>query len=235
MSRVLVIGDLHAPCMHERYLDFVQEVEEKYATNRVVLIGDVADNHLCSLHPKEHDALSPKVEAEQAKQQIQQVYKLYPSAKVCIGNHDIRAQLRAAEVSMPTVYLKTYNQVWKTPGWDWENEHAIEGVLYVHGTGSSGKNAALTNAQANMMNLVQGHTHAYAGVQWFAGPRQAIFGLNVGCGLDPRSYGARYGINLRTRPVLGCGVVIDGEEAYFVKMDLGRKAQAAKHGRYGRK
>ena len=44
-SRVLVIGDLHAPFDLDSYFDHCVEVYERYNCNRVVFIGDVIDNH----------------------------------------------------------------------------------------------------------------------------------------------------------------------------------------------
>ena len=197
MSRVLAIPDLHAPCMRRKFPSFLAHTAKKWKTDKVVILGDVADNHLCSTHTKEHDALSPVQEVKATRKQIQQVYDLFPDAIVCEGNHDSRPHLRAAEILMPREYLRDFNDVWGTPKWEWVLETTIDGVCYTHGTGTSGKNAALSLAMSRMESAVIGHVHAFAGVQWVAGPRKAIFGMNCGCGMDENSYGARYGLTCR--------------------------------------
>ena len=62
--------------------------------------------------------------------------------------------------------------------------------------------------------------HGQAGVQYFANSSQLIFGMNVGCGLDRDRASMDYGLKFNTKPVLGCGVVIDGKHAYFEPMLL---------------
>ena len=51
MSRVLVIGDTHAPCMREDYVPFLKKIHKKYNCNKVVHIGDLVDWHSISYHP----------------------------------------------------------------------------------------------------------------------------------------------------------------------------------------
>ena len=68
------------------------------------------------------------------------------------------------------------------------------------------------------MSAVIGHAHSYLGVKYNANPRNIVFGMNVGCGIDIDAYAMRYGKYFKLKPTLGCGVVISKTEAYSVPM-----------------
>lgn len=52
MSRVLIIGDTHAPCMIEGYVDFLKDCKRAWKCDRVVHIGDLCDIAALSFHLK---------------------------------------------------------------------------------------------------------------------------------------------------------------------------------------
>ena len=111
----------------------------------------------------------------------------------------------------------------------WGDQHVIDGVLYTHGTGSSGKNHALNMAMNNRCPVVCGHTHTNLSVNYDVNRFDRIFGMNVGCGIDLRRYAFEYAKPFPIRPVLGCGIVIDGVEAYFEPMPCGRRGRTLEH------
>ena len=57
-SRVLVIGDTHAPCVHKDYIQFLKKIEKKHQCNRVVHIGDIVDWNSISFH-EDSEAFMP--------------------------------------------------------------------------------------------------------------------------------------------------------------------------------
>jgi len=232
MARVLVIGDTHEPFSHPGYLQFCVDVWNKWNLDTVVHIGDVTDNHMCSKYSKHPGAMGLKDEVDEAYNSIQQWYETFPQASVCIGNHDARPARAAEAIFFPERFIKGYSEIWGTPGWRWSERHEIDGVQYVHGEGSTGRSAAIGLAIASMQSTTQGHTHSFPGVCWTASSSDSIFGLNVGCGLDVSSYASAYGKNFKNKPVLGCGVVLDGVEAYFIKMELGRKGRKSRGKKY---
>jgi len=65
-----------------------------------------------------------------------------------------------------------------------------------------------------MTPTVCGHVHSQAGVAWSAGPGLNVWGMDTGCGVDGDHPAMAYGKHLLSRPVLGCGVVIDGHPYY---------------------
>ena len=221
MARVGIIADTHFPFTHPMYLRFVQDVFNTWRVNRIVHIGDVVEAHALSFHEHDPNGLSAESEADAASKEIDHWRSVFPSLKVCIGNHDER-QFRAARAAgIPDRYIKSYATLFGTPKWKWDFSHVIDGVLYEHGTGTSGKDAAYNRAVQKRTSLVMGHVHAYGGVKWNCNEFDAIFGMNVGCGLDCKSYAANYGRAFAIRPVLGCGVVLDGNRAVFERMACG--------------
>jgi hypothetical protein len=178
----------------------------------------VVDAHALSFYDHDPDGLSAEDEAQKAYDMIQRWYRSFPMAKVCIGNHDARHMRTANKNGIPSRYIRNYNEIWGTRSWDWALQHRIDRVLYEHGTGSSGKDAAFNRAMAQRCSLVMGHIHSYAGVKYNANPFDRIFGMNVGCGLDIDAYAFNYAKDFVVRPVLGCGIVIDGQIATFVPM-----------------
>lgn len=221
MSKVGCIPDTHFPFVHPLALEFVTDTFNQFKVNSVVHIGDVTDGHSISFHSHSPDGSSPGHEMELAQRHVDRWRRRFPKAKVCIGNHCARVFRMAENAGMPSKFIKNYKDIWATPEWDWQWEHFIDGVMYNHGTGCSGKNAALNAAIQKRTSLVMGHTHTYAGLTFHSNYRDRVFGLNVGCLIDTKSYAFNYGRDFPVKPVLGCGVVIDGYPM-FVPMKIGR-------------
>jgi len=208
--RVLVIGDIHGPATHKRYLDFCRGIYRDWNCNYVVFIGDIIDHHAISFHS--HNSRCPNADEEYniALGCIQKWYQAFPKATVTIGNHDERPTRLAESVNIPPVYLRNYSEVWNTKGWKWVENTIIDNVYYSHSSGSASRSPALNAASARMMSTVSGHAHNVAGIHWQAGPNSRIFGMDVGCGVDIDALQMAYGKAMIRKPVLGCGVVING-------------------------
>lgn len=221
MSNTLVIGDLHLPFTHPAYLPFCKDVKKKYKCKEIVFIGDIFDGHALSFHEHDPDGMSPGDECRLAEKQLKAWYRAFPKAKVCIGNHDARAIRLARNAGIPMRFLRDFHEVWGTPNWNWDWEHIIDSVAYLHGTMNSGKDAALNLAKDRRESTVIGHTHTFAGVKYSTSRKDTIFGMNVGCGIDEKSYAMRYAKDFKTKISLGCGVVVDSVEAHFIPMKCG--------------
>lgn len=210
MSRVLVIGDIHSPCEHPGYLPFCRDLRDKYKTDQVVFIGDIVDWHAVSFHDRNPAGPGPLDEYAKAKAAVQKWHRAFPTARVCIGNHDERVVRLAESVNIPSEFVKTYKDTWGTPGWKWDMEHIIDDVYYFHGTGNGGTHPAFNAMGKMLMSVVMGHIHSAAGIKWKANPQRRIFGMDTGCGVDDRAYAFAYGRHAKQRSILGAGVVIDG-------------------------
>ena len=152
-------------------------------------------------------------------------YAAFPDVKVCVGNHSALPFRQATTAGIPKRFLKTYEEIWEAPkGWKWELQWEVTGVLFEHGTGSSGPNAAKNRAIANRQSTVIGHCHSFGGVNYLASRNDMIYGLNRGCGIDNSAYSFRYGRQYPKKPTIGCGLVLDsGRIGLFIPMDLGSK------------
>lgn len=216
MARVLVIGDLHCPADHDDYFGFVKEVRKKYRTDITVLIGDIVDLESISTHGKNPELPAAADEYNLAKARVKRWHNEYRKSKVVIGNHDKRIHKKAFKEGIPSLYLRSYNELYDTAGWDWNNNHVIDGVLYSHGDGWSSQYPAFNAAKSMMQSVVSGHTHSKASINWFRGHNDnLIFGMNVGSGVDQEHPALIYSEKHLSRGIHSCGVVIDGKQAYL--------------------
>ena len=213
--RILIIGDLHAPFVLDGYLEHCEDVYAKYNCNQVIFIGDILDNHAFSYHEPDPDGLSPGSELVMAKKFVKEWYRAFPKADVLIGNHDRMASRKAMTGGVPSAWIRSYNDVLGTPNWNWVETIVYDNVLYEHGEGGQAK----TKAKNNMMSSVCGHIHTEAYVQWFVGKRFRVFGMQVGCGVDAKTYAAAYAKNFK-KQAIGCGVVVGGHTAINCLMEL---------------
>jgi predicted phosphodiesterase len=221
--RIGIVGDVHIPFEHPLYLEFIADTFRQWRIDRVHFAGDVVDAHALSFHEHNPNGRSAEDEAAEATARVRRWYRRWPCASVAIGNHDARHFRVARKGGIPDRYVRTYGEVWNTPGWSWAESHIMDGVVYEHGIGTSGKDAAINRAVQKRCSTVIGHVHSYAGVKWHANEFDRIFGLNAGCGIDIDQYAFEYAKPFSVRPVLGCGIVLDGEFAFFEPMPCGRR------------
>ena len=214
-KRVLVIGDLHAPFDLDSYLKFCKRLQKKYKTNETVFIGDVIDNHYSSYHETDPDGLSGGGELLAAINRVARWYKSFPKATVIIGNHDRMIMRKAFSSAIPKVWIKDYNDVLGTHGWNWVDRHVIDGVQYIHGEGGT----ARTRCKADLMSTVQGHLHTQAYTEWVVGANFRVFGMQVGSGIDFDQYAFGYAKRGK-KPAVGAGIVLEGETAINELMKL---------------
>ena len=207
MKQVLVIADTHIPFEKKGYLEFCKRIYKGLKCSEVVHIGDLVDLHSCSYHEHSPEGFSPKHEMDKADEILKKWFKAFPKVKLCRGNHDQLVSRKGKTVGLPQRCFKSFRNMWKLPdGWEDDFQYEIDGVLYTHGT-RCGKNAHLTTAQGNAMSTVVGHSHAFAGVSYWANEKDLMFGMNVGCGIDRHSYAMDYGKGFATKPIISCGVV----------------------------
>lgn len=220
MSRVGVIGDTHLPVERKGYLEFVQDIFEAWRVDKIVHAGDLVDWHGISFHPPEPQCPGVIDEYALALEQVGKWTKVFPNVKICIGNHDERPTRLAKTVKIPEFMLRPYGELWNAPGWDWAYRHKIDRVLYRHGTGCSGIHPAWNLMNKSKMSVVIGHCHSRAGIKSSVNDENRFFGMDVGCGIDEKAWQFAYGRDYVERPILSCGVVIDGHP-YLEMMPCG--------------
>jgi len=206
--RVLCIGDLHTPFDLEEYFDHCVSVYHKYECNKVVFIGDIIDNHFSSYHETDSDGMGGMEELECAINRLARWYKAFPEADVIIGNHDRMVMRKAQTSAIPTIWIKDYVEVLKTPGWRFIDSVVYDDVQYVHGEGG----AAVARSVKDQISVVQGHLHTKCFTIWSVGIGRKTFAMQVGCGVDKDTYAMAYAKNFGT-PAIGCGVILNGKVA----------------------
>lgn len=228
MANVLVIGDIHEPAAHPKYLRFCQDLQEEWECDRVIMIGDIMDWEAISFHSKNPHLPSAGDEYKLTRRQVQKWYKAFPDAEIMIGNHDDRPFRLGRTVNIPDELIKDQNTLWQTPKWRWMYEKVFESVYYFHGTGHGGLYPAINKAKSIGMSVVMGHCHSVAGYQWTASPIKRFFGMSTGCGIDIDKMQFEYGKNHIRRPILGAGLVLDGKP-YHEIMPCGKGERYYKH------
>lgn len=161
-KNVLVIGDLHEPFCLDGYLEHCVATYKLYNCDTVVFIGDIIDNHASSYHETDPDGLNAGDELRQAIKNIQKWYRAFPKATVIIGNHDRIIMRKAYSSGLSKMWIKDYNEVLGTPGWDFVESIEIDDVLYVHGEGGT----ARSRIKSDLQSTVQGHLHTQCYVEW---------------------------------------------------------------------
>lgn len=215
-GNVLVIGDLHEPFCLDGYFEFCKDVYYKYNCDTVVFIGDIIDNHYSSYHDSDPDGYSAGQELDLAIDRLKKWHDQFPNAYVTIGNHDRMMMRKAFSSGLSKRWIKDYNQVLETPTWKFVDEINLFGVTYVHGEGGTAK----TRMKQELSSVVQGHLHTEAYVEWAVGSRERAFAMQVGCGIDRKSYAMAYAKSGK-KPIIGCGVVLNkGRVPISLTMDL---------------
>lgn len=211
MAKVLVIGDSQSPFEHPDYLRFLKHTYTRYGCDKVVHIGDEIDAHSLSNYDCDPDGYSPGHELKAAIEHLEPYYRAFPKVMVCESNHSMRIFAKASRCGIPKIVLKDFKKIINAPnGWNWQSKWIIDGVVYKHGLGYSGPMGAINAAKDELKSCVIGHLHSDAGILYWSNGKETIFGFNVGCGIDTKAYAFKYGRDHRKKPVLSCGVVLNG-------------------------
>jgi len=202
--RVLVVPDLHAPFVLDGFLDFCISIGKKYQCTDTVFIGDISDFHASSFHESDVDGDSAGDELSKAEIEIAKWYGAFPVAKVCIGNHDLIPLRKAQMMQVSSKWIKSLSEIFNTPNWTYAEDFTIDGVMYTHGVGRQ----ASQRAKNDMISIVQGHWHSKSYIDHFVGLSDHIWAMQVGCGVDRKSYAMAYGKHF-DKPHINCGVVLE--------------------------
>ena len=224
MARVGIIGDTHLPYEKEGYLEFCQETFDAWDVDTIVHIGDMFDNHSLSFHDSEPNLHNVYGEYESAFERAKDWYTAFPTATLIMGNHDRIPARQLKKLGMePTIFMKPFEELMGMPkGWTCEDSIVIDDVLYHHGETATGVNGFRKDCETRMRCTVSGHNHSNAGISATATDQELVWGMAVGCGVDHAHMAFAYGKHFAKKPIIACGVVIDGEP-HVEYMDMGKK------------
>lgn len=222
--RVGVIGDTHLPFCLDGYMEFCLDTFESWGCDTFVHIGDLVDHHALSFHDSEPLLKGADGELMDAREALSPWYSAFPDLRVCEGNHDLIPARQLKKIGMEAeVWMRPLKEIYDMPdGWELVPDVTIDGVLFHHGYTANGVNGFRNDAIKRMCRTVTGHAHGNAGISASASEHRLVWGMAVGCGVDVASLAMVYGKHFLQKPVIACGVVIDGDP-YVEYMDLGEK------------
>jgi predicted phosphodiesterase len=230
MTKVGIVGDSHCPVMVDGYAEWCMDVFDQWGVERIVHIGDLTDQHSASMHANEIGFYDIVSEMEAAREQVSHMAEVFgDKVEVLQGNHDSNLGRKMKLVGLDPALLRTPEDIWDVKWKFYPRYHKliIDDVIYMHGDqGRGGRTPSLAKAEGEWMSVVAGHHHSAGGVWWGCNENTRYFGLSVGCGVNHKHAVMAYGASFAMKPMLGCGVVIDGTP-YFEPMPLANK--------YGRK
>jgi hypothetical protein len=219
LASVLFISDLHHPWAHPKALLHLQVTREKFKCDKIICLGDEIDAAAFSIKwPMNPDLPSASDELKFAIEKLQPFYKEFPEVDVVESNHGMRMFRKARVTGLPSAVIRRYQEILEFPeGWHFVPDLEIDGVYVSHGESfnkTSWRNAFDKLKQSSVI----GHIHSNGGVIYNRNRKKQYFSGNFGCLIDQRHQAFDYGKHILDKPTLGCGVVLDGEEAYFVPM-----------------
>lgn len=222
MARVGIIGDQHYPYCLAGYAEWCYGIFDQWQVDTVVHIGDLVDHHSLSFHDSEPLIHDVHGEYRSAREQLQEMYNLFPKLTLISGNHDLIPARQLKKLGMePTIWMRPIKELYDMPkGWEVVDDIWIDGVYYHHGHTATGVNGFRLDAERRMCRTVSGHNHSNAGISATASSTQLVWGMGVGCGVDNDQMAFAYGKSFSRKPVIACGVVVD-EEPHIEYMDLG--------------
>lgn len=205
-----MVGDTHFPFERPDYLNFCIEIFDRCKCKIVVHIGDLIDNHAISYHDHDPNGKSPADEMAEVDKRLKRWFGAFPELYLCLGNHDRLIDRKAITLGLPSRAFKPFRQIWNFPD-TWKDDFSWEfyGVRFMHGTGFSGRYAHIKAAESNRQSTVIGHIHSTLATDYLVSEKDRIFAMNVGCGIDRKTYAFNYGRDFPKKPALGCGVVTD--------------------------
>lgn len=220
---IICISDLQEPFSHPDAYHFLAALREEYYINdkktKVVNQGDEADFHaMQKKYVNDPDGMSAGDELAACRVAMSRLWDLFPVQDICISNHLIRPWKTAMAAGLPRAFMRSYAEVLGAPSTvRWADYWVYNNIMFEHGEGVSGPNAALNAAIQNGMSTSIGHQHGYGGVKWQGRRNGPIFGLNTGCLIDESQYAFAYSQKNRKKITLGAGVII-GDVGHYVPM-----------------
>ncbi len=202
-SSIFITGN----CPHtiDWYLEFCRKQQEKWNCWTVIFIWDIIDFWSISYHEKTPEELNPQWEIAQARLVLQDWYKTFPKAYVCLGNHDMLPYRQAKTAWLLREFIQTPHSIFWAPSlYEFIDEIEICWVVYTHWT----KWDAFTKCVKEWINLVQWHLHTKAGVQYHNNRQWNLFWMQVATWVDYKKKAFDYARCFASQPVVWCWVVI---------------------------
>lgn len=213
-SRIMVIGDLHAPYTHPDAMDFLEAIRDNYQPDVCIQVGDETDGHAISFHDSDPNLDSAGVELEKAKLVLEELHELFPNLLVCDSNHGSLVYRRAKAHGLPVQFIKKYRDILfpehGAPAWSWADAWVLNTPLGPVRFQHQVSGDLMINAAHERTSMVIGHFHGKFDINYSASSSALYFGAHAGCLIDAKSMAFAYGKLHKQKPILGCMVITDG-------------------------
>lgn len=211
-KRILVISDLHIPYHHRDAFKFLAAIKKKFNPTRIINIGDEVDNHAISFHDSDPDLMSAGDELKAAQKACAQLKKIFPKMDLVHSNHGSLLYRRGKAGGIPKWMLRDYQDVLEVGSdWEWFEEIHVglgkQDIFFRH----QFKANILKAAEEYGCCVVQGHYHSKFEIAYTSSPRALNWGMSVGCLIDKKVLAFAYNKTQTKRPVLGIGLIEDGQ------------------------
>jgi len=214
-ENTLIIPDIHAPFTKKGFFEFCKDIRRKWDCDKVAFTGDIADHHYASFHQTDPDGYGGSEELALAKKIVKMFYDEFSPAVVAIGNHDLIPSRKAFKEGLSKSWIRSIEEVLNTPLWNFKEQHYLGDILLCHGIGRKAKQRMMQD----MVSVIQGHYHSESYIHWQVGGDRKTFAMQLGCGIDRKSYAMAYGRHFM-KPHINCGVLINNELPIIEYMDL---------------
>lgn len=223
-DRYLFISDLQIPFHHPKALDFCLSVQREFGipSGNIYCVGDELDLYFGGLWKKSIDASHTAASELQASlDELKRWYEAFPSLKIATSNHGLRWLRKAHEADIPSQLIIPYRTMIQAPdSWKWADIWDVPSrypIRMLHGLGYSGANGAkncLLDHQK--VNVVIGHIHSHAGINFVDTGDGLRWAMNTGCLIDRDTYAFQYAKYHRHKAIISCGVAVDGGKTPIV-------------------
>jgi hypothetical protein len=214
----LVISDLQIPFEHKQALDFVKYLKKHYKIKdeNMLCAGDELDQLFGGLWKKDPNSnLSAMTEIMISIERLKEWYSLFPFMKVAISNHGTRWQRKALDAEIPSILLRKYEEVIEAPkDWKWAKRWLIKAskkeFILEHGDDWGGPNPAAKAALHYNMSVCFGHFHSKSQIIHHNTGMNTYWSFVTGSLIDFDSFAFNYARAHSNKPLIGCGVILDG-------------------------
>ena len=217
MDNIIVVGDMHAPFINKKCVEFILKSIKAFQPKLIIQIGDSVDFYAASRFSKKH-FITPEDEFIEGRKFLEEFFayahKVSPKSEIHLlkGNHCDRVIKKTMEMTPELEYFMkagvnkyfTFDNV--ITHHDSREPFEVDDILFMHGF-LSGLGKHCTYFQRK---VVLGHTHK-GGTYFesrFGG--KMIWELNAGYCADSSSIALGYMPTKHSRSTLGFGLITNG-------------------------
>lgn len=214
----IVIPDTQICFEHKQALPFVEYLKKHYKVKdeNMLHCGDEIDAYFGGLWKKDVNAnLSAMTEIMITIERLKEWYAAFPKMSLAISNHGTRWQRKALDAEIPSILLRKYEEIIEAPeGWKWAKRWHIKAskkhFIMEHLDDWGGQTPAAKAALHYGISVIGGHHHSKCQILHHNTGMNTYWSFVAGCLIDFDSFAFNYARAHSNKPLIGCGVILDG-------------------------